>query len=367
MKAKSKFVLPGSLLAFCLAAAGGCAALGGAAPTGSEAKIDDEEAARIKAVSAKVKGRIVWSSSRLGNHDLFAMDTDGSKLKQLTKGDLVDWFPRYSPDGKQILFVRSKKGWVSERDANTDGKWDIFLMPGDGAASRPRRWRTPAGGPGCPTTRSSSCAAPASTARSWAASEETLLVDSEQVPDLDGALLQQPQMSRDGKFIAITLRGSKRETGIWDVGGRPGPAPATAAKSTGRPTGKRSTGSIPRARAIAASSGPRRRGRPGRGDPRRPEDLHRSAGRPLARILPGALGRRGVPRVGRHQTRARPRHRRLRDLPVAGGQPARSGRPADLPLRQRPLARHLRARRRRPGGGHHPLSAGSAGSTSADR
>jgi hypothetical protein len=29
--------------------------------------------------------------------------------------------------------------------------------------------------------------------------------------------LQQPGLSPDGKFIAITLRGSMRETGIWDI------------------------------------------------------------------------------------------------------------------------------------------------------
>jgi hypothetical protein len=42
-------------------------------------------------------------------------------------------------------------------------------------------------------------------------------MDSAGVDELDGALLQQPEMSRDGRFIAITLRGSKRETGIWDI------------------------------------------------------------------------------------------------------------------------------------------------------
>ena len=29
--------------------------------------------------------------------------------------------------------------------------------------------------------------------------------------------MQQPEMSKDGRFIAITLRGSKRETGIWSL------------------------------------------------------------------------------------------------------------------------------------------------------
>jgi hypothetical protein len=220
MKAKTNLVLPGSLLAFCLVAGGGCAAVGGAAPTGSEAKIDAEESAKIKAVSAKVKGRIVWSSSRLGNHDLFAMDTDGSNLAQLTRGEPVDWFPRYSPDGKQILFVRSKKGWVSERDANAEGKWDLYLMPSDGGGEPAKAvenasWGTWVAGDEILFVRSTRIYR-----KKLGASEETLLVDSQSVPDLDGALLQQPQMSRDGKFIAITLRGSKRETGIWDVGAK---------------------------------------------------------------------------------------------------------------------------------------------------
>src|SRR5437868_6666028 len=50
--------------------------------------------------------------------------------------------------------------------------------------------------------------------RKLAGGEETLLVDSTKVPELDGALMQQPEMSKDGDFIAITLRGSKRETGL---------------------------------------------------------------------------------------------------------------------------------------------------------
>ncbi len=53
--------------------------------------------------------------------------------------------------------------------------------------------------------------------RALAGGEETLLVDSTKVPTLDGALLQQPEPSKDATHLAITLRGSKRETGIWDL------------------------------------------------------------------------------------------------------------------------------------------------------
>jgi hypothetical protein len=49
------------------------------------------------------------------------------------------------------------------------------------------------------------------------AKEETQLMDSEGVSDLSGALLQQPELSSDGKYLAVTLRGSKRETGLWNI------------------------------------------------------------------------------------------------------------------------------------------------------
>jgi Tol biopolymer transport system component len=221
MKAKSNLRFATVSLAAAFSLSGllaGCAAVGGAAPTGSDNKIDDADAAKMKAIGSKVKGRIVWSSSRLGNHDLFSMGTDGSDLKQLTTGEATDWFPRYSPDGKQILFVRSKKGWVSERDANADGKWDLYTLPAEGG--EPRKivdnaswgtWVTPDEILFVRSTRIFRLTVGKPPA--------TLLVDSQKVPALDGALLQQPQMSHDGKYIAITLRGSKRETGIWDIAG----------------------------------------------------------------------------------------------------------------------------------------------------
>jgi len=109
-----------------------CATVGGGAPSGSDEQPDDKEKAAMAAVGGKAGGKIVWSSSRLGNHDLFVMDTDGSHVHPITKGEAVDWFPRFSPDGSRILFTRSKKGWVFERDANTDGKWDIYTVTPDG-------------------------------------------------------------------------------------------------------------------------------------------------------------------------------------------------------------------------------------------
>ncbi len=82
----------------------------------------------IAKVRAKVDGLIAWSSSRIGNHDIFLMKTDCTGVRQVTKGAHVDWYPRFSRDGARILFIRSKKGWVSEKDANRPEKWDLFTM-----------------------------------------------------------------------------------------------------------------------------------------------------------------------------------------------------------------------------------------------
>jgi hypothetical protein len=211
-------LLAAHLLAFGLAAAG-CATFDSAPPTGSEEKPSDEETAAMKAMGGKVKGTIVWSSSRLGNHDLFTMSTDGSHVKAITQGDQVDWFPRFSPDGSKILFCRSKKGWVSERDANNSDKWDIFTINPDGSDAKKvvesASWGSWVGPDEIIYVRGKKVLR-AKVGASGAEGESELM-DSEGVEALDGAELQQPELSKDGRFLAITLRGSKRETGIWDL------------------------------------------------------------------------------------------------------------------------------------------------------
>jgi len=206
----------GALASLAVAGASCATAGGSAAGTGSAETPSQEEAAAMKQVGRKAHGQIVWSSSRNGNHDLFVMDTDGSHVKALTKGDAVDWFPRFSPNGQRILFTRSKKGWVFERDANTDGKWDIYSIARNGGDARKEvdnaSWGTWISNDEIAFARGT-----AVFKKKLGSDEETMLVDSTQVPDLDGALLQQPEMSRDGRWLALTLRGSKRETGIWDI------------------------------------------------------------------------------------------------------------------------------------------------------
>jgi hypothetical protein len=194
----------------------GCSSFMGEPPKGSEDAPEAAELAAMQAVGGKANGMIVWSSSRMGNHDLFTMKTDGSDLKQITQGDTVDWFPRFAPDGSSILFCRSKKGWVSERDANNSDKWDIYTVNVDG--SNPVKvvdsgsWASWIGPNEIVFVRGTGIFR-----KQLPSGTETAIMNSDGVPDLDGALLQQPEMSHDGAYIAITLRGSKRETGIWNI------------------------------------------------------------------------------------------------------------------------------------------------------
>jgi Tol biopolymer transport system component len=196
-----------------------CGTLTGAPPKGSEDTPSEDAAAAMRAVGQKLDATIVWSSSRSGNHKLFTMKADGTDVKPITEGDTVDWFPRFSPDGKKILFCRSKKGWVSERDANDSDKWDIFTVAPDGTnvtrVVESGSWGTWVGPDEIVFVRGTKILR-----TKLGSGKETEVMDSAGVSSLDGALLQQPEMSRDGKYIAITLRGSKRETGIWDIAGK---------------------------------------------------------------------------------------------------------------------------------------------------
>ncbi len=76
-------------------------------------------------VTGKLNARVVWSSSRTGNHEIYLMTLPDLVTYRLTSNDRVDYFPRFSPDGSQIVFARSQRPWVSEREASL---WDIFLL-----------------------------------------------------------------------------------------------------------------------------------------------------------------------------------------------------------------------------------------------
>ena len=79
-------------------------------------------------VSAKppMTEKIVFSSNRNGNFEIYMMNPDGSQQVRLTNHRATDLAPVFSPTGEEILFV-------SERS----GERDLYIMRADGHGERP--------------------------------------------------------------------------------------------------------------------------------------------------------------------------------------------------------------------------------------
>jgi ribosomal protein L13 len=69
-----------------------------------------------------IDGRIVFSSKRDGNYEIYVMDADGSNQTRLTDNSAIDVSPVWSPDGTRITFM-------SYRDGNSE----IYVMDADGS------------------------------------------------------------------------------------------------------------------------------------------------------------------------------------------------------------------------------------------
>lgn len=61
-------------------------------------------------VKAAPDGRLVFSSNRSGNYDIWLRDVDG-KLTQLTHDSALDAGPAWSPSGKEIIFQSARDGY----------------------------------------------------------------------------------------------------------------------------------------------------------------------------------------------------------------------------------------------------------------
>ena len=66
--------------------------------------------------------KIAFVSKRDGNAEIYIMNPDGSEQVNLTQHPTEDYDPKWSPNGKQILFSSNR----------TDGIFDLYLMDADG-------------------------------------------------------------------------------------------------------------------------------------------------------------------------------------------------------------------------------------------
>ena len=76
---------------------------------------------------------VVWSSSRSGNHEIYLRKLPSMETYRLTDDPHVDYYPRFSPDGRRVLFARSRRKWVSQRD---ELPWDCYIVELDSGRER---------------------------------------------------------------------------------------------------------------------------------------------------------------------------------------------------------------------------------------
>ena len=69
--------------------------------------------------------KIVFTSYRDGNSEIYVMNADGSEQTNLTNNPAIDWIPRWSLDGKKIAFT-----------SNRDGNNEIYIMNPDGSEQK---------------------------------------------------------------------------------------------------------------------------------------------------------------------------------------------------------------------------------------
>jgi hypothetical protein len=165
---------------------------------------------------ADLKGFVVWSSNRHGNHDILIMSLPGRGIRQLTRHPHVDYFPRIAPDGKHVVFARSQQPWVSQRNCRP---WDVYTVNVETGAEAlvARNGNTPTwshDGQAIIFQRNA-CEL---VAYDTGSRRETVLCSSESCGLPDGTELQTPSYNRLTGTLAVTLRGPRREA----VVGQPG-------------------------------------------------------------------------------------------------------------------------------------------------
>jgi Tol biopolymer transport system component len=81
--------------------------------------------AEVESVNVSRDGRLLISSDRSGNWDIYMLSPGSGDLQQLTTDPGVDAGPRWKPDGTEVLFYSTRSGHR-----------EIWVMPAGGGAAR---------------------------------------------------------------------------------------------------------------------------------------------------------------------------------------------------------------------------------------
>ena len=91
----------------------------------------------LKNALAVNTGRIVFTSMRDGNAEIYVMDADGGNQENLTNHPAYDAQPDWSPDGTKIAFESWRDGTGEIYVMDADGKNPIRLTDGPGGKRHP--------------------------------------------------------------------------------------------------------------------------------------------------------------------------------------------------------------------------------------
>src|SRR2546423_13332428 len=80
-----------------------------------------------KATFPGTNGKIVFSSDRDGNPEIYTMNADGTNQTRLTNNSDTDDLPVWSPDLKKIAFVRFENSSHNIYVMNADGTYEQNL------------------------------------------------------------------------------------------------------------------------------------------------------------------------------------------------------------------------------------------------
>ena len=178
-------------------------------------QLTEAERSVFRELAQRLDAQIVWSSNRDGNHELYLMDLRSQEVRRLTRNPNVDFFSRFSPDGRRIVFLRSQREWVSFREETA---WDVYLINTDGTGERllakngyHPTWTSD--GRGIIFLRGQRVIR-----LDLRTGREELLLDAAR--ELPGIEIGDIELSADGTRLAMAVRGRFDGAGVWDLGQR---------------------------------------------------------------------------------------------------------------------------------------------------
>ena len=168
-------------------------------------------------------GKIVFYSNRVGNLEIYKMDSDGSDLTRLTFNEAIDIAPSWSPNGRQIAF-HSYRADDKNPHRGKERNSEIYVMDADGG--NPRRLTHHPITDGYPSWSPDGSQIAFDSGRNGGKNKDINIF----VMDADGSNIKQitdlgfasrPKWSPDGKRIAFEgFIGANREILVVNADGR---------------------------------------------------------------------------------------------------------------------------------------------------